>query len=632
MSYRIDILDRDKKRSAEVTGLVRAKLFERVNGIALLEIETVDSEIREHVLPGAGFLRLYDDSTWSLGTFRIFDTVMRREGERPSLTVTARHIMGDMSAEVFADTVDCLQYTPQELMALVLGYSAFGAGTVVPTTTVPYVRFEYEPVLDCLLRICSLTGGELELDESTGEISLLDRVGADNGAVFRYGLNLSGAERRISTSRMSNRVYGVGGGNPPLLLTGATDSGGMSYASDSSSVTEWGLFEGVYHDPLLEDVENLVDTPALDGAYVSGLCEDWSKMGSPTVSRNDSASYRLYGKYSQHVTASTAGQGIEQAVMVTSGTVYSLSATISVVSGEVRVQIVDGASTYKRMNAVTGSGFTTVRIENWKANNSSVSVRIIQEGATAAEFYVDSVQVAEGASTKPFTVGKSADKLWTQTVEQMVAQKEPEITYKIELVDSSVDETMQTGGGQFSLGDTINVVDPTLDFDVSTRVMEREVDILRPWRVQVRLDNAARNLADVVAALREAQEKGLRQQRTALAESSMAAEVGSQRLGFRNLAFRFYSTVTVLSWNGLSWAAGQLRIGDGWHSISAGSASGLAGSSTYYFYFDRTSPTAISYTTSSGSAEGEDRILLFAVTTTSTPTLCVVHPLGVIHV
>jgi hypothetical protein len=214
----------------------------------------------------------------------------------------------------------------------------------------------------------------------------------------------------------------------------------------------------------------------------------------------------------------------------------------------------------------------------------------------------------------------------------MEAHKEPEITYKIQLINRDGSETGKNGSGEFALGDTIRVIDPTLGFDIMTRVMERELDILRPWRVQVRLDNAARTLADVVSALREAQEKGLRQQRIALAESSMAAEVGSKRLGFRNQAFRFYSTVTVLSWNGLSWAAGQLRVGDGWYTVSSGSASGLVASSTYYFYFDRTNPTTVSYTASSEDAEGEDRILLFAVTTTDSSSLCVVHPLGVIHV
>lgn len=632
MKYRIDVLDRDKKRACELTGLTRANLFEQVNGIALLEIETVERNAWEYIRAGTGFLRLHADSSADFGTFRIIETVLKRTGERPSMTVAARHIMGGTASEIFADVVDCLNFTPQELMELVLSHSVFETGTVEPAGEIPYVRFEYETALDCLLRICSLTGGELSCDETAGEISLLNRIGADNGAVFRYGLNLSGAERQINTSRMANRIYGVGGGSPPLLLSSATDSGGTNYVEDEYSVAEYGPSGGVYHDSLLENVGNLVSCPALDGSYTGGLCEGWRAAGSPDVSRNEDAAYRLYGKYSQHVAASTDGQGVQQAVSVCPGSVYSLSATLFVVSGAVRVQVCDGSALYKRIQPVTGSGFVTVSLENWKAYSSSVTVQIIQEGAGPAAFYLDSVQVAEGVRVKPFTVGKSADKLWYDTMEQLMAQKEPDITYKIELRNIQCGKNCGGMQNSFALGDTVRVIDPVLGVDVSTRVMERDVDILRPWQVEVRLDNASRTLADVVAALREAQEKGIRRQRALLAESSKAAEAGSVRLGFKNSAFRFYSTVSVVSWNSLSWAAGTLRVGDGWYTITAGTVSGLAAWSTCYFYFDRTAPTAISYTLSGSDAEGEDRILLFAVTTTDSSELCAVHPSGVIHI
>ncbi|HDY88472.1 MAG TPA: hypothetical protein ENH82_10245 [bacterium] len=72
-------------------------------------------------------------------------------------------------------------------------------------------------------------------------------------------------------------------------------------------------------------------------------------------------------------------------------------------------------------------------------------------------------------------------------------------------------------------------------------------------------------------------------------------------------------------------------MGDAYYSISSGSATSLSASSTYYFYFDRTSPTTFWNTTNIISAEGEDRILVFAVTTTTSPDLCVIHPMGIIH-
>jgi len=632
MRYSIDVLDNSKSKVAELTGMISALLREKVNGMSLLTVETIERKKWAYIVPGKSFLRLKTSDGGSCGTFRIIEVKKARVKERASLSIIARHILYDTGNEIFADAINCVNYTPSELAGLVLNHSSYDAGTIEPSSIVPFVRFEYEPVLNCLLRICSVTGGELSLDEANDEIDLLNEIGSSNGVIFRYGLNLKGAARTVNMSRLANRVYGVGGGEPPLLLTGATSSGGKKYASDSASISTYGAYEGVFHEPTIEEIVNLVSTPAFDGTYTSGLCQNWTKTGTPTLSKNTSPDYYLYGKASQHVQSTADSEGIQQSVSVTTGQCYSLSANLFLVSGTVRVQMNDGTTVYKRAEPVTGTGFVTVRIENRKANNSTVTVKVFQEGEGSANFYIDSIQIAKGAHALPFTIGKSADTLWNHTVEYLTAHKNPEITYEIDMVDFYGDTRAGREADQFNLGDTVKVIDPTLDLDVSTRVMEREVDILHPWRVKVRLDNASRSLADVFTALREAQENGIKRQRAAFAESTNAAEVGSSRLGFSNQAFRFFSAITADTWNSMSWDSGTLRVGDAYYSISSGSATSLSGSSTYYFYFCRTSPTAISYTTTITNAEGADRILIFAVTTTTSPDLCEIHPMGIIHV
>lgn len=630
MRYAIDVLNSSRNKVAELKGMAAALLREKVNDVAVLTVETVDGTVLPYVTAGTSFLRLRDTGDGSARTFRVIEATHKRARERRSIAITARHILYDTGSELFADAVNCMNYTPSELAALVLGYSTFDAGTIEPETTVPFVRFEYETVLECLMRICSLTGGELSLDEENGSVDILNSIGDDNGVIFRYGLNLKAAERTVTVSRFANRIYGVGGGEPPLLLSGATSSGGKIYADDSESIAAYGLFEGVYHEPTLEEVINLVAVPAFDGTYSAGLCEQWTKTGTPTVSKNTNADHYLYGRASQRIQSTADGQGIEQAVTVTEGTVYSLSATLFITSGTVRVQVEDGTTVYRRAEPVTGSGFVTVRIENWKANNQSVTVKLFQEGSGSADFYVDSVQVAAGARARQFTNGKSADILWERTVEYLEAHKNPEIAYTIDLVDLYGDTRTGREADRFGIGDTVRVIDPTLDLDVSTRVMERLVDILRPWRVMVQLDNASRSLADVFSAMRKAQENGVKHQRAVLAESSNAAEAGSLRLGFRSQAFRFFGTISADSWNGLSWSDGTLRVGDAYYAVSSGSTTNLSGSTTYYFYFDRTDPTTLGYTTGTDDAEGDDRLLLFAATTTTQPTLCVIHPMGII--
>lgn len=631
MNYTIDILDALKNRVAELTGVISAILYERVNAPATLTAETTDPEKWEYILPGKSFLRVRKNGEAAGRTFRVREARKGRERERICLTIEARHLLGETSEEVFAEAADCVNHTPAELMSRVLAYSSFGAGEVERTGTVPYVRFEYESVMDCLQRICTLTGGELELDEGLGTISLRNRIGADNGAVFRYGFNLITASRIVSIARLANRVYGIGGGTPLLDMRGATDGGGLPYVEDAASIAAWGLHETVCSEPTLERVVNLVNTPALDGTYTAGLCAGWTNTGA-TVSKNADPAYYLYGRASQRVRTVAAGQGIRQDAAVTPGKVYSLLANVIMASGTVRVQVEDGTAVYRRTEAVTGTGLAVVRIENWKALTSTARVRIMQEGSTAADFYVDSVQLAEGARTLPFTIGKSADTLRDRAVELLNARKDPEITYSVKLTDRSGERGMERAPLRFGLGDTVKVIDPTLDLRAGARVMEREADLLRPGRVKVRLDTPTRGLADVLTALREAREEGIRRTRAALAESSAAAETGSTRLGFSSQSFRYFGTLTAASWNSVSWSAGTLRVGDCWFSIAAGEVSGLAGNGTVYFFFDRAAPTTFGTTATSTLAESEDRILLFAVTTTVSPELCKIHTLGVVKV
>jgi len=85
--------------------------------------------------------------------------------------------------------------------------------------------------------------------------------------------------------------------------------------------------------------------------------------------------YYLYGKASQRVQTTASGQGIKQDVMVNSDTIYSLLANIILSSGTVRVQVNDSTTIYKRSEPVTGTGLATIRIENWKANNTTIKER-----------------------------------------------------------------------------------------------------------------------------------------------------------------------------------------------------------------------------------------------------------------
>ena len=154
MRYSVDVLDNSKSKVAELSGMVKAHLREKVNGIALLTVETIERSEWTHINAGTSFLRLRTSDGALCGTFRVIEVKKSREKERSSISIIARHIIYDTANEIFADAINCVNYTPQELAELVLNYSIYNKGTIEPSDTVPFVRFEYEPVINCILRIC----------------------------------------------------------------------------------------------------------------------------------------------------------------------------------------------------------------------------------------------------------------------------------------------------------------------------------------------------------------------------------------------------------------------------------------------------------------------------------------------
>lgn len=103
-------------------------------------------------------------------------------------------------------------------------------------------------------------------------------------------------------------------GNPGFFSTGArvriqesggsTDSG-VLYIRDKATIDLYGNRDMVFRDETYEDVFNLVGpyaSSALSGTYTTGLCEGWTKIGSPTVAENTNVAYVINGSKSQKVT------------------------------------------------------------------------------------------------------------------------------------------------------------------------------------------------------------------------------------------------------------------------------------------------------------------------------------------
>ena len=105
MRYSIDVFNSSKNKVAELTGMVIARMHEKVNGMAFLTVETIDQSKWSYIVPGTSFLRLKTSESGSYGTFRIIEVKKLRVKERSSLGITARHILYDTTTEIFADAI-----------------------------------------------------------------------------------------------------------------------------------------------------------------------------------------------------------------------------------------------------------------------------------------------------------------------------------------------------------------------------------------------------------------------------------------------------------------------------------------------------------------------------------------------
>lgn len=156
-----------------------------------------------------------------------------------------------------------------------------------------------------------------------------------------------------------------------------------------------------------EGTTNLVTNPFIEGTYSSGLAPNWLKYGSPTVSENTTLTYIKNGSKSQHIVATSAGQGIYQNISYTASTAYHRQCWVYIVSG--RVELVNNGADHNGFSNsyISPSGTTgwyLLQHQTLTTDSTPSGVYIYSYGG-AAEFYVDSVQVEQKTYPTSFING-----------------------------------------------------------------------------------------------------------------------------------------------------------------------------------------------------------------------------------
>jgi hypothetical protein len=521
----------------------------------------------EHLKSYKNLVRIKDLSTGEQNTFTILESgVEKTGGGKQVATVYGEHsAISALNTRIFAKSRDYKATSASAVLADILAYvPGWSAGDGSLTEKVS-LYISYESCMSALQRLLSACGGEYDMSESAGTISVVKALGVSNYSHLRYDKNLRSIRRTFYSRDVVNKMYGIGGGSPPITIAGArhgvssydsntglittqgnrvvaeeaswngykahfvtgihkgysytifesspgesgdtilisssldveagdkftiqtSDGLPVDYISAAASEAAYGLAEGAYKNELFIDATNLVEVPALDGSYISGRCEKWTKEApSGILLESTNPATRNYGEKSQIVYGYAEGAGISQSVSVLSGKYYNCQAWVYVVAGTVRFQVSDGISTwYASKNSSGWQRFSIVE----QAASDSLLVKVIQEGGQDSTFVVDGVQVTEGILNRSFDPNTNHNGLWGEAYNQLIKLKDPRIEYQVDFVDLHSSDPLRYPTDKIGIGDIVKVYDDELSIsDLSARVKRQSVNVFQPENSQYIVNN-----------------------------------------------------------------------------------------------------------------------------------------------
>lgn len=139
-----------------------------------------------------------------------------------SLMVTGEHeSIEDLSKEIITDTLDFQEQPPTVILTKLLTYSTtYSDGTIEPTAPVS-IYVSYESVLSAIQKLIEACGGEYDIDAVNSEVDLLDALGSTTKYIHvKKGRNLKSLRRTRYAGDEISKLYGVGGGDPPVTMAG----------------------------------------------------------------------------------------------------------------------------------------------------------------------------------------------------------------------------------------------------------------------------------------------------------------------------------------------------------------------------------------------------------------------------
>ena len=237
--------------------------------------------------------------------------------------------------------------------------------------------------------------------------------------------------------------------------------------------------EGVFQAGDKQDNTNFIVTPMLDGTYTAGLCQDWAKVSTPTVSENTSSTYTQYGQKSQRVQTTTTGQGVSQQIVHNRpNETWCVVANVYLASGSAVLALTSDPQV-GFLIATNTAGWQTLVLKGVVNAGNSITVYVLS-GTATSDFYVDSVWCMNTTEPKRFTAWSEKTEMWAAAYDRVQVTKNPRVTYQCNFVDLHKWDPGRYPFDAIALGDTVRVKDELLSIDVDQTVVTVKDNVFQP--------------------------------------------------------------------------------------------------------------------------------------------------------
>jgi hypothetical protein len=370
----------------------------------------------------------------------------------------------------------------------------FGVGGKEPAITIAGSR---HPVYSVVGQVVTLDHNKCvaENDSLNTEYKIKFVTGALAGSLFTITDCVHGANR--DTLTVSGDISTAATGDKIVI----TDLSGVevNYIHSAASIAIHDRIKSVYQNTQYGDTVNLIEKAFLDGSYSDGLCEGWTKYGSPTCSENTDRTYIQYGSKSQKIIGVDQYDGIYQNISgLTVGKYYRIRANI----------YLEGSDPVSKINIYLGTASPVaiypsaiesdatgkwVSFDWWgQAGAETTRITVCQDGDQAATFYVDAVQFAECAvnENQNYTSNCEQLDLWKETFDQLARSKDVLVEYQCNFIDLNKMDRIKYPYDKINLGDGVLISDNRLGIvNMPARVKELKFDPFHPESTEHTVSN-----------------------------------------------------------------------------------------------------------------------------------------------